>query len=76
MIRAVLDTNVLVSAHLTRNSKAEKILSIAADGIIEIYLSPHIFRELETTLLSPKLTKIHKDTPNRSGIQSNSSRNL
>ena len=63
MIRAVLDTNVLVSAHLTRNSKAEKILSLAADGIIEIYLSPQILRELEATLLSPKLTKIHRDTP-------------
>lgn len=63
MIRIVLDTNVLVSAHLTRNSKAERILSLAETGIIEIYLSPHIFRELEITLLSPKLTKIHKDTP-------------
>jgi hypothetical protein len=63
MIRVVLDTNVLVSAHLTRNSKAERILSLAEAGIIEIYLSPHIFRELETTLLSPKLMKIHKDTP-------------
>jgi len=63
MIRVVLDTNVLVSAHLTRNSKAEKILSLAEAGIIEIYLSPHIFRELEITLLSPKLMKIHKDTP-------------
>jgi uncharacterized protein len=63
MIRVVLDTNVLVSAHLTRNSKAEEILSLAEAGIIEIYLSPHIFRELEITLLSPKLTKIHKDTP-------------
>lgn len=29
MIRIVLDTNVLISAHLTRNSKAEKILSLA-----------------------------------------------
>ena len=63
MIRVVLNTNVLVSAHLTRHSKAEKILSLAETGIIEIYLSPHIFRELEITLLSPKLTKIHKDTP-------------
>ena len=62
MIRVVLDTNVLVSAHLTRNSKAEKILCLAASGIIEIYLSPQIFQELEATLLSPKLTKIHKDT--------------
>jgi uncharacterized protein len=63
MIRVVLDTNVLVSAHLTRNSNAEKILSLAASGIIEIYLSPLILRELEATLLSPKLMKIHKDTP-------------
>jgi uncharacterized protein len=63
MIRVVLDTNVLVSAHLTRNSKAEKILYLAASGIIEIYLSPQIFPELEATLLSPKLAKIHKDTP-------------
>lgn len=62
MIKVVLDTNVLVSAHLTRNSKAEMILSLAAEGIIEIYLSPQILMELESTLLSPKLMKIHKDT--------------
>jgi uncharacterized protein len=63
MISVVLDTNVLVSAHLTRNSKAEKILFLAEAGIIEIALSPQILRELEVTLLSPKLMKIHKDTP-------------
>jgi len=63
MIRIVLDTNVLVSAHLTRNSKAEKILSLAVAGTIEIHLSPHIIRELEATLLSPKLARIHKEDP-------------
>ena len=63
MIRIVLDTNVLVSAHLTRNSKAERILSLAEANTFEIYLSPSIVRELTTTLLSPKLMKIHKDTP-------------
>ncbi len=63
MIRAVLDTNVIISAYLTRHSKAEKILSLAESGVIEIHLSPHILRELEATLLSPKLVRIHKDTP-------------
>lgn len=63
MIKVVLDTNVLVSAHLTRHSNAEKILSLAEADSIEIYLSPQIFRELEATLLSPKLMKILKETP-------------
>jgi len=62
MIRVVLDTNVIVSAHLTRNSKADKILSLAGTGVIEIFLSVHILDELERTLLSPKLMKIHRDT--------------
>lgn len=63
MIRVVLDTNVIVSAYLTRNSKAERILSLAGMGVIELFLSEHILDELERTLLSPKLTRIHKDTP-------------
>ncbi|MDD3847066.1 MAG: putative toxin-antitoxin system toxin component, PIN family [Syntrophorhabdaceae bacterium] len=62
MIRVVLDTNVIVSAYLTRNSKAEKILSLAGMGVIDIFLSGHILVELERTLLSPKLTRIHRDT--------------
>lgn len=45
MIRVVVDTNVIVSAHLTRNSKAEKILSLAGMGVIELFLSEHILDE-------------------------------
>jgi uncharacterized protein len=63
MIKAVIDTNVIVSAHLTPNSKAEQILYLAEAGKIDIYLSPQILDELEATLLSPKLMKLHKDTP-------------
>ena len=63
MIKAVIDTNVIVSAHLTPASKAEQILYLAEAGKIEIYLSPQILDELEATLLSPKLMKLHRDTP-------------
>ena len=63
MIRVVLDTNVIVSAHLIGASKSGRILFLAEAGIIEVYISPPILRELEATLLSPKLMKIHKETP-------------
>jgi len=63
MTKAVIDTNVIVSAHLTPSSKAVQILYLAEAGKIEIYLSPQILDELEATLLSPKLMKLHKDTP-------------
>jgi predicted nucleic acid-binding protein len=45
MIRVVVDTNVIVSAHPTRNLKAEKILSLAGMGVIELFLSEHILDE-------------------------------
>jgi uncharacterized protein len=61
--KIVLDTNVIVSAHLTRNSKAEAILKLAEGESVQIYLSPQILEELKTTLLSPKLMRIHKDSP-------------
>lgn len=63
MIRIVVDTNVIVSAYLTRHSNAERILSLAETGHIELCLSPSLFEEIEATLLSPKLMKLHRRTP-------------
>jgi hypothetical protein len=63
MIKIVVDTNIVVSAYLVPGGKPDKIISLARAGKIDIFLSPQIFKEIERILLSPKLRKIHKTTP-------------
>ena len=63
MIKVVLDTNVVVSAYLVPTGKPAEILSLARKGKIHIFLSREILDEIQQTLLSPKLRKIHKNTP-------------
>lgn len=63
MIKVVLDTNVVVSAYLVPTGKPAEILSLARRGKLHIFLSPKIIDEIKRTLLSPKLRKIHKATP-------------
>ena len=62
MIKAVLDTNVVVSAYLVPTGKPAEILSLARKGKLHIFLSLEIVDEIKQTLLSPKLRKIHKNT--------------
>ncbi|MDO9528979.1 MAG: putative toxin-antitoxin system toxin component, PIN family [Syntrophales bacterium] len=63
MIKVVLDTNVVVSAYLVPAGKPAEILSLARKGKLHIFLSREIVDEIERTLLSPKLKKIHRNTP-------------
>ena len=68
MIKVVLDTNVVVSAYLVPAGKPAEILSLARNGKLHIFLSREIVDEIKQTLLSPKLKKIHRNTPNQIGL--------
>jgi putative PIN family toxin of toxin-antitoxin system len=53
MIRAVFDTNLLVSAFLTRHhlgGVSTEVLRFVHDGTVELYLSPEIIQETAGTL--------------------------
>lgn len=49
MIKVVLDTNVYISAILT-GGKPEKIIDIAREGLIEVFISKSILFEIERIL--------------------------
>ena len=50
MIRVVLDTNVVVSAALTRSGPSSAILELADQGLIQLWISPAIFDEYKEIL--------------------------
>lgn len=54
-MRIVLDTNVLVSAALYPKRPMGRILLLAAEGRLQIFLSPFILWELERVLARPKI---------------------
>ena len=49
MIRAVADTNVYVSA-IVFGGACEEVLVLARAGLVDLYVSPHILRELRRVL--------------------------
>ena len=57
MIRAVLDTNVWVSAILTPGNPPAKILEFALTGKMRLLVSPGIIREIGQVLKYPKVKK-------------------
>jgi putative PIN family toxin of toxin-antitoxin system len=59
LLRVVLDTNVVVSAVLTRDGLESQILRLALNAEIRLYVSPPIFREYSEVLARAKfrLTK-------------------
>jgi uncharacterized protein len=57
MIRAVLDTNVWVSAILTPGTPPAKILELALTGTMQLIISPGIIREIGRVLQYPKVKK-------------------
>ena len=67
MLKAVYDTNVLVSAFLTRHHPggiATEMLRAVESGVVELCLSPAIVEETATTLLrSAKLQARYQYTP-------------
>jgi putative PIN family toxin of toxin-antitoxin system len=60
MIRAVLDTNVWVSAMLTPGNPPAKILEFALTGKMRLLISPGIIREIGQVLKYPKVKKALK----------------
>ena len=60
MIRAVLDTNVWVSAILSPGNPPAKILEFALTGKMRLIISPGIIREIGQVLKYPKVKKALK----------------
>ena len=58
MIRAVLDTNVIVSAVLTRGGAEARVLDLAAVRKIQIYATPAILTEYEEVLGRTKFRRV------------------
>lgn len=56
-MKAVLDTNVLISATLIRDGKEDRILRAWQRGGFELVLSPQILEEMGRALLYEKLQK-------------------
>lgn len=56
-MRAVLDTNVLVSAVLSGNSPPDAILRASLAGAFVLVTSPPLLKELESVLARPRITR-------------------
>jgi putative PIN family toxin of toxin-antitoxin system len=54
LLRVVLDTNIVVSAVLTRGGLESHILRLALNAEISLYVSPPILREYSEVLARPK----------------------
>jgi putative PIN family toxin of toxin-antitoxin system len=57
-MRAVLDTNVIVSAALIRGGKEERILRAWLRGAFELVVSPEILEEIGRVLSYEKIRKL------------------
>jgi len=53
-IRVVLDTNVVISAHLNSEGYERSVLDLALSGKLRMFVSQAILREYESVLLRPK----------------------
>lgn len=62
MIKVVIDANVFVSAVLKPGSKPDKIIAKTKAGKLKLLVSPDILLEVKTTLLYPRLKKLHRLT--------------
>jgi putative PIN family toxin of toxin-antitoxin system len=60
MIRAVLDTNVIVSAILAPKGAPATILRMGLEGAYMLLLSPHILDEARRVVRYPKIIKLLK----------------
>jgi putative PIN family toxin of toxin-antitoxin system len=72
MIRAVFDTNLLVSAFLSRDNPggvSSELLRLAKEGSVELYLSAEIVAETLATLVSSERARRRYDYTSRMAIQ-------
>ena len=56
MIRVVLDTNIVVSAHLNASGLENGVFKLAIKGLLELYVSEPILDEYARVLHSPKFS--------------------
>ena len=54
-MRAVLDTNVIVSAAMTANGNCARILRLMAEGVFDLFADERILAEYEAVLRRPAL---------------------
>jgi len=59
-VRVVFDTNVIVSAILSKKSKPGRILEMAINGNFLLVMSPFIRKEIERVFQYPKIVKEFK----------------
>ena len=57
-MRAVVDTNVLVSAAITPAGVTAQVIARGIDGYYELVVSPHLLAELEGVLRRPKIQRL------------------
>ncbi len=60
MIRAVLDTNVFISALFNPKRPPAQLLELTLQGKIKLIISPQIIGEIERVLTYPKVKKLLK----------------
>jgi hypothetical protein len=58
MLKAVIDTNVFVSATITGKGKPGQILKAWRENELEVIISPGILREIGKVIFKPKIKKI------------------
>lgn len=63
MFRVVLDANQFVSSILSPDGPPAQILDLWREGIFELVVSPSIIEEIRRVLNYPRLSKIHKKSP-------------
>ena len=59
-LRAVLDTNVLVAAFMSRSGASFVLLDLVMDGRFTLLASPALWLEYEAVLKRPEIAKIHR----------------
>ncbi len=57
MLRAVLDSSILVSAFIAPEGVLSRLLDLALEGRYELFLSDYILDETATALLQPKFAR-------------------
>ena len=67
--RVVLDTNVLVSAHISPNGAPAQLLRLWRSGAFDLVCSPHLLDELARSLASPKLRGRVRESAARDFLQ-------
>jgi len=57
MLKAVLDTNLIISAFITPKGNSARILKAWRDGCFELTISPQIIEEMRRVLFLERIKK-------------------